>query len=63
MYSLKTIDEDGEVLVNLKYIVRIYKTKGRVSLCDGSVLRVGPSDLDRLLMRLETTGMSEAPLY
>ena len=63
MYSLKTIDEDGEVLVNLKYIVRIYKTKGRVSLCDGSVLRVGPSDLDRLLMRLESMDSVDSVAY
>ena len=55
LYPLKTIDEDGEVLINPKFIVRIYQTKGKVSLCDGSVLRVGPSDLERLILRLESS--------
>ena len=59
MYELKTLDEDT-VLVNLSQVVRIYKNKDKVTFSDGSVLRVGPSDMARLFAAIENYGNVEA---
>ena len=52
MYTLRTLDGD-EVLVNVRQIVRIYRGKDKVSFSDGSVLRVGPADMARLVAHVD----------
>ena len=51
-YTIRTLDGD-DLLVNTNEIVRIYKMKNKVTFSDGSVVRVGTAELDRLIGAVE----------
>jgi hypothetical protein len=58
MHELKTLDGDT-VLVSLNHIVRIYRNKDKVTFADGSVVRVGPSEMARLVAAWEGSGVMD----